>query len=105
MYCSAVLGRKEADLRELVQAYQGRLQWLAAGSRAWFGVVRASSVALVVDCSDEAFADEAAGELLREGLSRLLSEQLSKKSHISLVRYGSSVYACSSVDLQRDRQE
>lgn len=103
MYCSAVLGRKEADLRELVQAYQGRLQWLAAGSRAWFGVVRASSVALVVDCSDEAF--EAAGELLREVLSRLLSEQLSKKSHISLVRYGSSVCACSSVDLQRDRQE
>ena len=105
MYCSNQLGRKEADLRELLQVYENRLQWLAKGSRAWFGVVKTSSVALVVDCSNEALADEATAELHGAWLSRLLSEQLAKMSHISLVRYGSTVEACRPLDLQFDRQE
>lgn len=105
MYCSSQLARKEADLRELLQAYENRLQWLATGSRAWFGVVKASSVAVIIDCSDEAFSDEATAEVLVVSLSRLLSEQLARKSHISLVRYGSVVEACPSLDLQCDRQE
>ena len=105
VYCSDLLGRKEADVRELLAAYQSRLQWQGSGSRALFGVVRGSSVAVVVDCSDQALSDEATAEQLMAGLPRLLSEQLARKSHLLLVRYGSVVESGPCMDLRHDRQE
>ncbi|XP_072916227.1 von Willebrand factor A domain-containing protein 3A isoform X1 [Hemitrygon akajei] len=81
----------ESRVREMVDAYQKRIQWLKEGSRKVFGLVRGKRLGVLVDCSDANCGLGRQGQL-QEALLTLLDEQMRDTKQIYLLAFGSDLY-------------
>ncbi|XP_065899947.1 von Willebrand factor A domain-containing protein 3A-like isoform X2 [Dysidea avara] len=101
-YSRDVLEDNEAKLKDLRTVYSDRIQWLTSGSRRWFGHVRGDNVVLLVDNSDAA-CDLGRVEEYSEALRCLVEEQLSYKSLLHVLHYGTDLYKFQPVDFPTNR--
>lgn len=85
------LSLKKRYLKLLIRFYENRIRWLSSDSRRFFGLLRGSKVAILVEDSSELrAADE--GEALvkyKECLKLFVEEQLLERETVYLVKFGS----------------
>jgi len=85
--------------------YNDRIQWLQTGSRKWFGHVRGGdNIMLLVDSSERA-CDIGRVEEYSRALSCLVEEQLSNKSLLHCIHYGTDLHNYPPVDFPTDREK
>ena len=101
-YSRDILEDGETKLKDLLTLYNDRIQWLQTGSRRWFGHVRGGdNVMLLVDSSESACDVEEYGE----ALSCLVEDQLSNKSLLYCIHYGTDLQKYSLIDFPTDRDK
>lgn len=86
------LSRKKKELKLLVKFYKNRISWLLSESRLMFGFVMGSSVAVVVDSSQQ-LAQQQEGLLFQHykaGLKRFIEQQLVTKKAVYFIKCGNS---------------
>ena len=86
------LSQKRKELKLLVRFYENRIYWLCHGSRKYFGLIRGSRIAMIVETSDQLFS-LGSGLVAREyslALNKLVEDQFEKKDLVYCIWYGSS---------------
>ena len=95
----------EAKLKDLLTLYNDRIQWLQTGSRRWFGHIRGGdNIMLLVDSSERA-CDLGRVEEYSKALRCLVEEQLSTKSLLYCVHYGTDLHKYPPVEFSTDREK
>jgi len=103
-YSRDILENHEVKLKDLRTVYSDRIHWLTSGSRRWFGHMRGDNVVLLVDNSDAA-CDLGRVEEYSEALKCLVEEQLSYKSLLHVLQYGTDLYKFQPVDFPSNRDQ
>ena len=104
-YSGDILEDAETKLKDLLTLYSDRIKWLQTGSRRWFGHVRGGdNIMLLVDSSERA-CDVGRVEEYSRALSCLVEEQLSNKSLLYCVHYGTELHIYPPVDFPSDREK
>ena len=80
---------KQSQLKSLIKFYKKRIHWLSTNSRLYFGHLKGSNVALLVEPSSQLSQDE---EEHQTALKLLISEQLIRKETVYLIQFGSEVH-------------
>lgn len=80
---------KQSQLKSLIRFYKKRTHWLSTNSRLYFGHLKGSNVALLVEPSNQLSQN---GEEYQTALKLLINEQLIRKEMVYLIQFGSEVY-------------
>lgn len=88
---SAELTLRESRLKMLIRCCEDRIRWLSTGSRLYFGLVKGSRVAFLLESSDQLWREGKESEEHRSAARLLFTEQLGGKEAVYLVQFGSHV--------------
>ena len=83
------LSFKKLQLKTLITFYENRIQWLSTDSRLYFGLLKGSKVALLVEASDHLSCNGDKWEEFTGAVRLLIQEQLREKEVVHLVQFGS----------------